>query len=75
MEKDLRLLVKNVYGQRRIYPACEKSMVLAKMLGSKSIPEYQIDYLKELGYEVKLEGWTGFLAPEVLNTSPFQPSA
>ena len=69
---DLKLLVKNVYGQERIHPACPRSEIFAKILGTKSIPEYQLPYLEELGYGVKLEGWTGGMV-HVPNPTESQP--
>ena len=56
---DLRILVKNVYGTKRFYPACEKSMLVAKMFGQKTISESKIKILEELGCGIQLKGWTG----------------
>lgn len=52
--------IKNVYGNERIYPACEKAELFARLTESKTLTDRAIGRIKDLGYtvEVKLEQTT-----------------
>lgn len=43
---------KNVYGEEKIYPYCDKAKLLAKLLGQRTFTEFNIAIIKQLGYEV-----------------------
>ena len=45
--------IKNVYGKEVIYPKCEKSTLIAKMLGQKTLTRSNLQYLKEIGFTFK----------------------
>lgn len=47
---NLTVSVKNVYGNRTIYPACGTSHKLADLIGAKTFTSRAIDQLKGLGY-------------------------
>ncbi len=42
--------IKSVYGKECIYPACETSLLLSKLIGAKTFQPRHIELLKELGY-------------------------
>jgi hypothetical protein len=44
--------VKNVYGNDLIYPACEKSRLLAELAGRKTLTKSDLRTIRALGYEV-----------------------
>ena len=44
----------NVYGEDRIYPACEKSKVFARIAGRKTLTAETIALIKQLGYGFEL---------------------
>ena len=46
----LTVTVKNVYGNRTIYPACEVSHKLADLIGTKTFTDRAIEQIKGLGY-------------------------
>jgi len=46
--------VKNVYGSEKIYPACEKSKLLAAMTGAKTLTNKVISFGKKLGFTFKV---------------------
>lgn len=47
---ELFVEVKNVYGTEKIYPACEKSKVLAQLANSKTLTDRVINNAKKLGF-------------------------
>lgn len=49
---NLQILVeiKQVYGNKTIYPICEKGKLFAQLAGTKTLTEKQILIIKNLGY-------------------------
>ena len=53
---NITVRVKDVYGQRRIYPACDTSKLLLSMSPTRlTFDEHQIDAIKKLGYTIITE--------------------
>ena len=53
---NITVRVKDVYGQRRIYPACNTSkLLLSKTPTRLTVDERQIDTSKKLGYTIIIE--------------------
>lgn len=48
----VNVTIKNIYGQDKIYPACEKSKVFAELAGTTTLTPASIALIKKLGYEV-----------------------
>lgn len=46
----LTVTIKHVYGNRTVYPACDVSRKLAKLIGAKTFTDRVIAQLKDLGY-------------------------
>ena len=54
----LTVTVKNVYGNRTIYPACGVSRKLADLIGTKTFTPRALEQIKGLGYTVAVEQQT-----------------
>lgn len=54
----LTISIKNVYGTEMVYPACDQSRLLVKLLKSKTFTKQAIYILKQLGYTFKTESKT-----------------
>ena len=53
---NIKVQVKNVYGERRIYPACETSKLLLSLApGRLTFGDCQIDAIKKLGYYIHVQ--------------------
>lgn len=52
---ELIVKIKNQYGNRTIYPICEKSKLLAKFKKQKTLTDDDVALLKELGYSFAVE--------------------
>ncbi len=48
----MQVLVKYQYGIVRYYPNCEKSRIIASMLGTKTLTSANLESLVKLGYEI-----------------------
>lgn len=44
--------IKNVYGQDKIYPVCDKAQIFAEIAGTTTLLRRNINLIKCLGYEV-----------------------
>lgn len=52
---EITVEIKDVYGQTKVYPMCEKSKLFAEIAGTKTLTTYNIQKIKALGYEVKIK--------------------
>jgi hypothetical protein len=52
--KTITVSIKQVYSRDTIYAACDKSRLFVSMLNRKTLTLTDIDYIKKLGYEVKV---------------------
>jgi hypothetical protein len=54
MDKNLQVVVKNVYGNDLIYPACNTTKMITELTGTKTLVPYQINILKKNGYNFEI---------------------
>jgi len=54
MNLEITVLVKDIYGQRKFYPKCDKSKVFASIAGTTTLTEATLRKIMELGYEVRV---------------------
>lgn len=47
--------IKQVYGNERIYPECDKSKLFAKLKGQTTLTSSDIRIIKDLGYTVEVK--------------------
>ena len=52
---EIQVLAKDVYGQLKFYPKCEKAQVFASIAGTTTLTEATLRKVMQLGYEVKVE--------------------
>ena len=50
----IQVTIRNVYGNRLIYPACDKAREFAHLTGNKTLNHYNISTIKRLGYKVEV---------------------
>ena len=53
--------IKNVYGEDRAYPVCEKAKLFTDIAGTKTLRPSDLNYIQQLGYKisVKQQEWRG----------------
>lgn len=49
---EILITAKNVYGERKYYPVCEKAKTFAKIAGSITLTRRVLFEIKELGFKV-----------------------
>jgi len=52
---ELKVKIKNVFGNKTIYPNCDRSKLLAEFKKQKTLTEEDISILRELGYSFTVE--------------------
>ena len=50
--------IRNVYGNRMIYPVNELALSISKLMGKKTFNKGEIDIIKDIGFEVQVEQQT-----------------
>ncbi len=51
---NIKVTLKTVWGKQLIYPACEKSTILTKLLDRQTLTLHDIDKLKQLGFTIEV---------------------
>jgi hypothetical protein len=55
MSNKIKVIIKNVYGEERIYPTCEKGKLFAKIAKTTTLTRQVLNSIKLLGYEIEVE--------------------
>jgi hypothetical protein len=50
----IQVIIKNVYGEEKVYPVCDKAKVFAELLKQTTLTYRDIQTIKKLGYEVEV---------------------
>ena len=50
--------VREVYGNKTIYPVCEKAKTFAQLAGQKTLTHSNLCLIERLGYTIELEQQT-----------------
>ena len=49
----IEVQVRNVFGNDLIYPMCNKAAKFCQIAGTKTLTQYDIKLIKELGYKIE----------------------
>lgn len=49
---NITVTIKNVYGEDKVYPACENSRRFAEIAGTKTLTQHTIRQIKAMGIAV-----------------------
>ncbi len=49
---EIKVIVKNVYGNTNVYPACPTAKILCQLTGRKTLTHTDLQNIKALGYNV-----------------------
>tara|TARA_Y100000356_G_C11165808_1_gene238553 strand:+ start:522 stop:701 length:180 start_codon:yes stop_codon:yes gene_type:complete len=52
---ELKVKIKDVYGQRLVYPACKLSRSFAALTQCKTLTQHAMDEIKSMGYKFTVE--------------------
>jgi hypothetical protein len=51
---NIKVTIKSAYGRELVYPACDKSRLLAKLASTKTFTHQHLVYITALGYSVEV---------------------
>jgi len=51
----ITIKIEKNYGIETAYPSCDKSRLLAKLAGTKTITAHALETIRALGYEIQLK--------------------
>ena len=54
METEIKVKIKENYGNKVVYPACDKSQLFSQIAGTKTLTAETINYILRLGYAIKV---------------------
>ena len=55
MLTEIKVRIRNVYGNDVVYPACERSQIFADIAGSKTLTVHTLKKIRKLGITFQLE--------------------
>ena len=47
--------VREVYGNRTVYPVCEKAKLFADLAGTKTLTHHAVIVIRQLGYTIEIK--------------------
>jgi hypothetical protein len=51
---EIQIEMKNLYGENKYYPICEKSKIFADLLKQKTLTKNDLEKIKSLGIQINL---------------------
>ena len=52
--ESITVKIRNVYGVKKVYPVSNKARLFANIAGTKTLTDYTIAKIKELGYTIEV---------------------
>ena len=50
----IQIEMKEVYGETKVYPVCEKAKIFSKIAGTKTLTTETLKNIERLGYQLEL---------------------
>ena len=54
-DKTITIEIKDVYGQAKVYPVCDRAKIFAGIAGTKTLLPPDIERIQLLGYKVAIK--------------------
>ncbi len=51
----ITIQIRTIYGNETIYPACPRSVIFARLCGTKTLTAQALRDIRALGYEIEVE--------------------
>jgi hypothetical protein len=52
---EITIHIKNVYGEDKAYPVCEKAKLFTDIAGTKTLRPADLNYIQALGYKITVK--------------------
>jgi len=53
-DKEIEVRLVNVYGETKVYPACEVAKMFARIAKTKTLTDSTLDNVKGMGYRIRV---------------------
>ena len=50
----ITVTIREVYGKRTVYPACDKARTFADLLNTKTLTDRALQHIRDLGFAVEV---------------------
>ena len=50
----IQIEMKEVYGETKVYPVCQKAKIFSKIAGTKTLTKGVLENIERLGYQLEL---------------------
>jgi len=54
-ELKIKVRVRNVYGNKTVYPVCDKAQIFAQLAGHSTLTRATLDGIRRLGYLIEVQ--------------------
>jgi hypothetical protein len=55
LDNEITIHIKNVYGEDKAYPVCEKAKLFTDIAGTKTLRPADLNYIQALGYKITVK--------------------
>jgi hypothetical protein len=55
MELKITVRVRNIYGNKTVYPVCDKAQIFAQLAGHSTLTRATLDGIRRLGYLIEVQ--------------------
>ena len=55
---EITVRITNQYGNKTVYPVCDKALLLARLAGFKTLPAHALETIQQLGYQINIQPQT-----------------
>ena len=55
LEQEITIEIKNVYGEDKAYPVCDKAKLFTDIAGSRTLRSADLNYIQQLGYKISVK--------------------
>jgi hypothetical protein len=53
--RDIIVRVRDVYGQRKVYPVCSDAKLFAEIAGTTTLTDNTLRRIRDLGFDIKIQ--------------------
>jgi hypothetical protein len=53
--QEITIEIKNVYGEDKAYPVCDKAKLFTDIAGTKTLRPCDLNYIQQLGYKISVK--------------------
>jgi len=55
LDNEITIEIKNVYGEDKAYPVCDKAKLFTDIAGTRTLRPADLNYIQQLGYKITVK--------------------